>query len=139
MVYYKEIEGYTLTKINYLGTDYFISYDADYNVIIKNASNSVISLPDSISISYTRPEGTVYGTFRFDICADNNTFQTNNIKFYSSPMTMKVLYHFNKQTASSPALINGTAVADDFIAEQTVFSAAGLEKILIAGHCDRGC
>ena len=97
-IYYTEIEGYILHKINYLGTDYFFDYDsAFYNY--ENAVNEefgyirfklvngdpVITLPDSIRVSYSRAAGSTYGVFKFTIIADTNTFRTNYIKFYFFP------------------------------------------------------
>ena len=95
-VVYTEIEGYSLTSIDYLGTMYYIGYDANKNVrtddsgnvVIQDASKNAKTLPESIQITYLRDSNSTYGAFTLTICADSNTFQTNNIKFYSSPLLM---------------------------------------------------
>ena len=119
-IYYTEIEGYTLYKFNYLGTDYFFDYDGNFytytNAVDKQDGyirtkvvngETKTTLPDSIRVSYSRAAGSTYGVFKFTIIADSNTFRTNFIKFYSKQKSLGITYKFNKHESTSPAKISG--------------------------------
>ena len=125
-IYYTEIEGFTLYKFNYLGTDYYFTYDDDFYIYTQACVNDEgyiehktvggvrkTTLPDSIRITYTRNANETYGVFKFTIIADTNTFRTNFIKFYSKQKTLEVTYKFNKHSSTSPAKISGVDYTSD--------------------------
>ncbi|MBQ4541975.1 MAG: hypothetical protein IJA23_03885, partial [Clostridia bacterium] len=125
IVTYKEIEGYELTMFNYLGTKYYIVYNADKdtpataetyttnsNIKIMNESGAEVELPYSLDLRWTNTSNTEYGTYVFTIKADTNTFAENTILFYSSPKEITVRYNFNRHDqhgVTSPAIMNGDA------------------------------
>jgi hypothetical protein len=70
-------------------------------------------LPSSIRCYYTAPEaGSTYGVFELIGISDNNVFVVNNINFYSTPKEITVTYDFNKQSATSDAMIDDSVVSN---------------------------
>jgi len=115
---YTEIEGYSLTMINYFGQNYYLSYSlvgGNYVVSVTDANGNAKTLPKSISISYSRSTGSVYGTYTFIIQADTNTFESNFIKLYSSPKAITVEFNSNKQSSSSPVVTNDSNLTSQIL------------------------